>query len=192
MNDLIFKRIKISGAILTVIMIIVVMQPAKIFASENIPVVTDIKVTYIVDGNVKTAGGDRFTLTADDPQSPMPEGSTGGEKTITIRDEGSFSFGDICYERPDIYWYTITRDVAEKKGVIKDDTVYRAKVIALNDGHGYVLVYKDGSDKKHELIYTDRVAPETGDMNTLAFTAAMFALAAAAFVLTAVIRFRKK
>ena len=37
----------------------------------------------------------------------------------------------------------------DKKGVVKDTSIYRAKVIALNDGHGYVLVYKNGSDEKH-------------------------------------------
>lgn len=168
--------------------------PRPVFAGENVPVTIDIKVTYIVDGNAKTAGGDRFTLTADDPLSPMPEGSDGREKTITIRDEGSFSFGDIRYERPGVHWYTITRETTEKKGVVKDDPVYRAKVIALNDGHGYVLVYENGSDEKHDLVYMDRVAPATGDDNRLKIYSGMALAAAAALAAyaAAAVRNRKR
>jgi hypothetical protein len=40
-------------------------------------------------------------------------------------------------------------------------------VIALNDGHGYVLVFKEGSDEKSELVYVDKVAPATGDTQSL-------------------------
>ena len=68
--------------------------PARVFARENIPVTIDVNITYIVDGNVSTAGGDKFTLTADDPRAPMPEGSEGGKKTIAISDEGSYTIHD--------------------------------------------------------------------------------------------------
>ena len=182
MNIHMHRTVGTTAAVIA-LLILAAAFPARIFAGENVPVTTDISITYIVDGNVKTAGGDRFTLTADDPQAPMPEGSADGKKTITIRDEGSFSFGEIYYERPEVYWYTITRDVTEKKGVVKDDSVYRAKVIALNDGHGYVLVYKDGGDEKHELIYKDRVAPATGDNSRLQICSGIAAAAAAALAI---------
>ena len=180
-----------AGAVISALLIASASLPACVFAEENIPVTVDVNITYIVEGNVNTAGGDSFTLTADDPQAPMPEGSAGGKKTITIRDEGSFSFGSIYYDRPEIWWYTITRETTKKKGVTKDDTTYRVKVIALNDGHGYVLAYRDDSDDKAEIIYTDRVAPATGDTNTLVYPAAVFAAAAAALLLTAIMRRRR-
>ncbi len=170
-----------SAALMTLAAVL----PLRTFASENIPVVTDISVTYIVNGNVKKAGGDVFTLTADDPQSPMPEGSIDGKKEITIRDEGSYSFGDILYERPDVHWYTITRNIEKKKGAVKDDSVFRVKVIAQNDGNGYVLVYRDGSDEKDELVYKDRVAPDTGEDNSLMIYSIMGAAAAAALAVYA-------
>ena len=135
-----------------------------------------------------------FTLTPDDPRSPMPEGSDDGKKTISIKDEGSFSFGDIRYDGPGEHWYTVTRDITERKGVVKDDSIYRAKVIALNDGHGYVLVYKNGSDEKHELVYMDRVAPATGDHNKLMIYSCMAVAAAAALAVfaAAAVRNRKR
>ena len=82
----------------------------------------------------------------------------------------------------------ITRDVKEKKGVTKDDSVYRAKVIALNDGHGYVLVYREGSDEKQELVYKDRVAPDTGDSAEFVAYAVVLAAAACALAVLAAVR----
>lgn len=177
--------------VLPVLIFASVAAPLEVHANENIPVTIEIPLTYIVNGNEDTAGGDRFVLTPDDPAAPMPEDASGGRKTIDVEGEGSYSFGTIYYDRPEIWWYTITRELTEKKGVTKDNSVYKAKVIALNDGHGYVLVYKDGSDDKSELVYTDRVAPETGDTNTLVYAATAFA-AASALMLMILFRSRRR
>ena len=190
MKDHIYKTIATAGLLLAVLMLFTSYIPLRAYAGTNIPVTIDIPVTYIVKGNAKTAGGDTVTLTADDPSSPMPGGTEGGKKTVTIRDEGTYSFGDIHYEKPGVHWYTVTRILTEKKGVTKEDSVYKAKVIALNDGHGYVLVYKEGSDKKSELVYTDRVAPDTGDSSRVLVYCGMMLAAAASLGIFAAFRIR--
>ena len=186
------KREIIISRLLRVLLVpglmLILAAPATAFARENIPVSIDIPVTYIVSGNDRAAGGDTFTLTPDDPAAPMPPESEGGRKSIKISGEGIYSFGEIYYDRPEIWWYTITRDVTEKKGVTKDDSVYRAKVIALNDGHGYVLVYREGSDEKQELVYKDRVAPDTGDSAEFVAYAVVLAAAACALAVLAAVR----
>ena len=186
------KREIIISRLLRVLLVpglmLILAAPATAFARENIPVSIDIPVTYIVSGNDKTAGGDTFTLTPDDPAAPMPPESEGGKKSIKISGEGTYSFGEIYYDRPEIWWYTITRDVTAKKGVTKDDSVYRAKVIALNDGHGYVLVYREGSDEKQELVYKDRVAPDTGDSAEFVAYAVVLAAAACSLAVLAAVR----
>ncbi|MBR3331528.1 MAG: hypothetical protein IKG25_10080 [Mogibacterium sp.] len=179
---------RLLGALLVPGLMLILAAPATAFARENIPVSIDIPVTYIVSGNDRAAGGDTFTLTPDDPAAPMPPESEGGRKSIKISGEGIYSFGEIYYDRPEIWWYTITRDVTEKKGVTKDDSVYRAKVIALNDGHGYVLVYREGSDEKQELVYKDRVAPDTGDSAEFVAYAVVLAAAACALAVLAAVR----
>ena len=175
----------VTGVLLAAFMFIVTLLPVPAFAAGNIPVTVDIRVTYNVDGNDGSAGGDRFTLTADDPGAPMPEGTVGRKRTITIPKEGSYSFGDIRFERPEESWYTITREASYRKGVVKDNTIYRAKVIALNDGHRYVLVYRNGSSEKQELVYMDRVTPATGDSNKIIIYSCAAAAAAAMLVLCA-------
>ena len=182
----------LAGLLMPLNILICAVFPLIAFASENVPVTIDIPLTYIVRGNDKEAGGDCVTLTPDDPAAPMPADSSGGKKTIKISGEGSYSFGQIYYDRPEVWWYTITREVTQKKGVTKDDTVYKAKVIALNDGHGYVLVFREGSDEKQELIYEDRVAPDTGDTSDIASYAVIMAAAACALIIFAVIRIKTK
>ena len=171
------RNAAVTGVLLAALMFISIMLPEPAYAGANVPVTVDINITYIVDGNAETAGGDRFTLTADDIRAPMPEGSAGGKKTIEVTDEGSFSFGGMRFEKPEVFWYTVSREVTGKKGVVKDVSEYRVKVIALNDGRGYVLAYKKGSSEKQELIYCDRVTPATGDDNRIII---WFCIAAAA------------
>lgn len=189
----IMKTRKTAGAIMAVFILLLTALPAPSFAGENIPVTIDIPITYIVNGNDETAGGDEFTLVPDDPRAPMPGGTVGGKKTITIKNEGGYSFGSICFDRPNVWWYTVTRETTEKEGVRKDDSVYRVKMIALNDGRGYVMAYLEGSNEKHELIYEDRVAPETGDHNSMILYAGIaFSAAAALITLEAVRRKNRK
>ena len=167
MKDQIIRITAVTAVLMAVLILFTSLAASHAFAGSNIPVTIDIPVTYIVEGNAKMAGGDTVTLTADDPSSPMPGGTEAGKKTITMKNEGTDSFGDIYYEGPGVNWYTITRKVTAKKGVTKDDSTFKAKVIALNDGHGYVLVFKEGSDEKSELVYVDKVAPATGDTQSL-------------------------
>lgn len=169
----------VMGLLMAVIVLASAAIPSAVFASENVPVTVEIPITYIVHGNDKKAGGDTFVLTADDPEAPMPEGAEDGEISIDISREGTYSFGEITYERPNVWWYTVTRETTKKKGVKKDDSEFRVKVIALNDGHGYVLVYRDGSEKKSELVYEDHVSPATGDTNRIICLGMSFAVVAA-------------
>ena len=182
----------VMGMLMTVLVFASAAIPSAVFASENVPVTVEIPITYIVHGNDKRAGGDTFVLTADDPEAPMPEEAEDGELAIDIQREGTYSFGEITYDRPEIWWYTVTRRTTKKDGVGKDDTVFRVKVIALNDGHGYVLVYKDGSEKKQELVYEDRVAPETGDTNRILCWGIGFAASALILIYAGIRRRHRK
>ena len=186
------KREALMGMALAALILFTAFLPGAVFAGENVPVTIDIPITYIVNGNEDAAGGDTFTLVPDDHEAPMPEGTVDGVKSISITKEGTYSFGDIYYDKPEVYWYTVSRVLTEKKGVTKDGSVYRVEVIALNDGHGYVLVHMEGSDEKYELVYTDKVAPETGDDNDLIIYMGMAVAAAAALTVFAAAKRREK
>jgi len=188
MKTLKYRITSMVMVLLAAVLLSFAAMPMHAFASANRPVNIDIPIKYAVNGNAGTAGGDTFTLAPDDPGSPMPDGSFGGSKTVTIDDEGDYSFGCIHFDRPEVCWYTITRNIEEQAGVKKDDSVYRAKVIALNDGRGYVLVYKKGSDEKQELVYTDQVAPATGDTNEMHIFMFLLLASAASLAVIAAVR----
>ena len=72
MKDQKFKITAAAALLLAALIFFTSGAAAGVFAGTNIPVTVDITVTYTVEGNAETAGGDRVTLTADDPSSPMP------------------------------------------------------------------------------------------------------------------------
>ena len=94
--------IKNLSVMLMLYMLIWAAFPVMAFARENVPVTIDIPLTYIVSGNDREAGGDIITLTPDDPAAPMPADSKEDKKTIKINREGTYSFGQIYYDRPEI------------------------------------------------------------------------------------------
>lgn len=187
MKTLKYRKTSMAMVMLAVFILSFAAMSGHVFAGTNSPVDIDIPIKYTVNGNAENVG-DTFTLAPDDPGSPMPDGAFGGSKTVTIKSEGSYSFGNIHFNEPEVCWYTVTRNVTEKAGIKKDDTVYRAKVVALNNGQGYVFVYKKGGNEKHELVYTDQVAPDTGDINNLGIYVFMLLAAAAGTAILAVVR----
>lgn len=88
--------------------------------SDNNPVVT------------KKLSGDKppkaepftFVLKANEAGNPMPEGSAGGTKEITISGAGSLGFGEITFAKPGTYVYTVSEKAGSTAGYTYDKTVY--------------------------------------------------------------------
>lgn len=72
-----------------------------------------------------------------DASFPMPAGSDGDTKTITVEGAGSPEFGDIAFTLPGTYTYTIT----ETKG----------GAACTYDGSSYVLTYEVADDGQGKL-----------------------------------------
>lgn len=76
-----------------------------------------------------------FVLTAQDAETPMPEGSNGTVKETTITGSGRSSFGDISITEPGTYIYTITEKNTGLAGYTYDTSVYYLIYIAdYNEG----------------------------------------------------------
>lgn len=63
-----------------------------------------------------------FVMKADDPSFPMPEGSEGSIKIMSIVGPGSVEFGNIIFTKPGIYTYTISERNLGEDGYTYDDT----------------------------------------------------------------------
>lgn len=165
------------------------------FAIGNEIVTVNIPLKYVIknagkdSGKVKTT----FTLEAKDDYTPMPEGANGRTKSVTMKGSGLTSFGDITYDVPDVYQYTVTKTTENVKN-LKDFKEDRAKftvdVCVLSDGTAHMIIKKVGEDGKSELIYDDsfeRNAAKTGDeQNLFGYMSIFFAAMAALIVMLAI------
>lgn len=135
--------------------------------ANNMPYTVSVPIEYAVKGVIPDAGGDTFMLTPSGSGEPMPDGSDRNVSRIRIKKPGKYSFDEIVIRKPGVYEYSIRRNVTEKKGVRKDDSVFRVKIVAENTGEAHVVTYISGSEKKSPVVYTDRVSvfgtPKTGD-----------------------------
>lgn len=118
-----------------------------------------------------------FTLTAESEGSPMPEGSSGLSKTVSIKAGEKPDFGEITFTKPGIYYYVVSRQRENHTRIREDDSRYRVMVTVLSDMDTEVAITriggssaKDASDqedsgKVEEIIYTDiyDATPKTGD-----------------------------
>ncbi|MBC5648049.1 Spy0128 family protein [Christensenella tenuis] len=84
----------------------------------------DPPVKKAVSGNPSQAGIFNFTLTADDPAQPMPDGSVNGVKTMTIVGSGEEDFGTWSYTKVGTYFYTIAEVNRGENDYTYDTTVY--------------------------------------------------------------------
>jgi hypothetical protein len=106
-------------------------------------------------------GTDRFAfiLTADNANNPMPEGSKDGQKTVYVTgaEKTVVDFGDITYEYPDAYYYTLTRRTENPtKGLTIDNRKFKILVAKYNDST-YQMLWQDEStgDKTDEIAFED-------------------------------------
>ncbi|MBW3081752.1 Spy0128 family protein [Bifidobacterium saguinibicoloris] len=94
--------------------------------------------TKTLDGRALNKGEFTFTLTgatgADGAVAPMPEGAKDGVKTVTNAADGKVAFGEITYDKPGTYAYTVRETAGDLGGVTYDDTVYTVTV-TVKDNH---------------------------------------------------------
>lgn len=65
-----------------------------------------------------------FIMTAKNENTPMPEGSHDGVKTVTLKGAGSTEFGEIVFTEPGTYSYTIGEKDMGTAGYTYDTEVY--------------------------------------------------------------------
>ena len=81
-------------------------------------------VLKVVEGNPSSAGTFRFTMTANNPNCPMPEGSVSGRKEVSIVGPGAVQFGDIVFREKGEFAYTIRELNDKAEGYTYDDGEY--------------------------------------------------------------------
>lgn len=88
-----------------------------------------------------------FTLKALDKKNPMPEGSTGDSKTVTITGAGSVGFGEIMFKEAGTYIYEVTEVKGNVPGYTYDETVYTVIYKVTKNGDDVKVTQSITSDK---------------------------------------------
>jgi|GEM_PF-2543591 len=100
------------------------------------PAIIDPPVMKTITGDTPAGAADfQFVLASADDSYPMPAGSTGGIRIVTITGSGSAEFGNISYTKPGTYSYICYELNGGILGYTYDTTVYTltVEVTAEND-----------------------------------------------------------
>lgn len=121
--------------------------------------------------SIRTAGADpepnaayTFCLQAVD-NAPMPDGAQNGQYSVTVQGAGDYTFPQITYTAPGIYYYQISHAAGADKRCTYDATVYNVTVAITNkqDGTGLesaVTAHTGPSaDKRDAMLFTNVYAP---------------------------------
>ena len=151
------------AAVLAAFVCVFMLVPMTVNAADE-PSTAHLYGTHkIENGSIKT-GKFTFVLTAKDDKSPMPSGSTGKEKKVTISPGETFDFGTISFAKPGIYEYKISREIIKSKDLKQDDSVYDVKIAHFTDG-ATVIVYQkaNAKGKEDKITYVDKYVKSGGD-----------------------------
>ena len=154
-----------------------------------------IDIRYHLNGdNSNTDEPVVFILSAEDEDTPMPDGAKGGIRTLSMDHSGRQNFGTITYDKPDVYRYTVSRKYSSQDGKL-DQSVYDVSVTVLANGSTDLVIEKKGiTGKLAEIEYTDRIgrkklpAPDTGDQTEIIHWILRFLIAMLALILLILVR----
>lgn len=121
--------------------------------------------------SIRTAGADpepnaayTLCLQAVD-NAPMPDGAQNGQYSVTVQGAGDYTFPQITYTAPGIYYYQISHVAGADTRCTYDATVYNVTVAITNkqDGTGLestVTAHTGPSaDKRDAMLFTNVYAP---------------------------------
>jgi len=94
------------------------------YLASDPSLMVDPLVNKTVSGNPGKDSNFTFKLEAKDKSNPMPSGSSGGVKTLTIVGSGTEDFGTWSYTEIGTYYYTVSETNTGERGYIYDSMVY--------------------------------------------------------------------
>ncbi|MCR5845073.1 MAG: Cna B-type domain-containing protein, partial [bacterium] len=164
------------------------------------PVWIDPPVKKVVKGNPKTDETFTFQMKALTEGAPMPAGSDGNVKTMTITGSGEKEFGRIDYYAAGTYTYQISEVAGSAKGYTYDNTVYTITVEVTENEDGSLSKTETITGGDGKIVFTNeykatpgkKKMPKTGDSNPLGLVAVLLGLGGTALVAAGATRRRRE
>lgn len=124
-----------DGALDVVTSIKQMSDEAKVDVIDYVGCTETIPVSTKVDGEQPSSDAVQFHIQAKDSNSPMPEGSENGEKTVSVTGDGAVDFGDFRFTEPGVYDYDITVADDGNGDYDYDNSIYTVRfTVAREDG----------------------------------------------------------
>ncbi len=134
-----------------------------------LPVVSDPPVEKVVKGDTPdTPGNFTFILKAEEAENPMPEGSDGDTKEMSVKGAGSVEFGDITFTKTGTYVYKISEKDNKEANYTYDKTEYTVTyVVTDNDGQLEVVrtIEADGKESEKAVFTNEYKKPVVPSKN---------------------------
>ena len=115
-----------------------------------------------------------FLLEARDSACPMPEGSISLRKTLQLKSAGSAGFGEIRFDAPGVYTYTVRQIGSGQAGESYDKTVYHLRVTAYRTEAGGMAINAvlngDGDAKSDALVFHN-IHPSSHTSGSVSYSA---------------------
>lgn len=116
-----------------------------------------------LEGRALKDGEFSFKLTAKD-NAPMPEGAENGSKTVANNDKGAIDFGEITYNTPGTYEYTISEIKGDVSGVTYDSNIKNVTVTVADKGDGTMTANVAGAGNAATFTNTYKAAAAKADI----------------------------
>lgn len=127
-------------------------------------------VKKVVGDTPKSPATFTFVFKAENDANPMPEGSTGNTKEISITGSGYKEIGKITFTKPGVYSYTVYEKDSGVTGYTYDKTVYTI-TYTITEKDGKLLVSRKITESNGKEVdspvftnrYTEKpILPQTG------------------------------
>lgn len=144
---------RVFGLLVSLLTAVVFVLPV---CAQNTPATVELEVQKILTGD-KPGKASTFTFELEAVDgAPMPQ-----DNTVTITGAGTAKFGEITYDVPEDYCYTIREKQEKITGYTMDTTVYDVTVQVVTDDAGVltatVYAEKQGTgDKANNVVFTNR------------------------------------
>lgn len=163
------------------------------------PVIVSPTIYKTVEGNPAVDSVFTFKLVADNASQPMPAGSVGLEKTITITGSGQGNFGEWSYTSIGVYRYTIYEVNSKIGGYSYDKTIYYI-IDTVEEKSGDLFVNRVITNDQNRQVTSCTFVnsyktndPNTGDnSNYVFFTAMLFITGLLSLTIIGYLRWTKK
>ncbi|MGB4614221.1 MAG: Cna B-type domain-containing protein, partial [Erysipelotrichaceae bacterium] len=124
------------------------------------PIIVDPPVSKQIAGSTPTVSNSfTFIMKADNPAHPMPSGSVGGVKEITIVGAGTVDFGTFAITVPGTYKYTIYERQDVIPGYTMDTEVYTITHVVTVDAQNQLVcnttIVNTAGEQKNNAIFVN-------------------------------------